>query len=124
MSQHRHHAIDYVELTTTDLASARSFYEAAFGWEFVEYGPEYAGMRWPGEDDFGGLTKVDQVVPGGPLVVLFSEDLAGTQERVVQAGGTITVEPFAFPGGRRFQFRDPSGHELAVWSPDGGLPHD
>ena len=27
--------------------------------------------------------------------------------------------PFAFPGGRRFQFTDPSGNELGVWSQAG-----
>ena len=32
------------------------------------------------------------------------------------AGGTISVEPFGFPGGRRFHFKDPSGNELAVWT--------
>jgi hypothetical protein len=32
------------------------------------------------------------------------------------AGGSIEKEPFAFPGGRRFHFLDPSGTELAVWA--------
>jgi predicted enzyme related to lactoylglutathione lyase len=36
--------------------------------------------------------------------------------RVTGAGGTITKPIFAFPGGRRFHFTDPSGNELAVWS--------
>ena len=40
------------------------------------------------------------------------ETLAGVRE----AGGVITVEPFDFPGGRRFHFRDTEGNELAVWS--------
>jgi predicted enzyme related to lactoylglutathione lyase len=53
---------------------------------------------------------------GGPLVILFSRDLDDTLARVRDAGGTITVEPFDFPGGRRFQFTDPSGNELAVWA--------
>jgi predicted enzyme related to lactoylglutathione lyase len=34
----------------------------------------------------------------------------------VDAGGKITREIFAFPGGRRFHFKDPAGNELAVWS--------
>ena len=50
------------------------------------------------------------------MVVLYSKDLAASREAVVEAGGTISVEIFEFPGGRRFQFRDPSGNELAVWS--------
>ena len=31
-------------------------------------------------------------------------------------GGNIVVDIFSFPGGRRFQFSDPHGNELAVWS--------
>jgi uncharacterized protein len=36
---------------------------------------------------------------------------------VVGAGGVITLDPFDFPGGRRFHFREPGGNELAVWMP-------
>ena len=53
---------------------------------------------------------------GGPLVILYSKDLETTLRRVREAGGEITEEPFEFPGGHRFHFRDPSGNELAVWS--------
>jgi hypothetical protein len=38
------------------------------------------------------------------------------ERRVTQAGGVIARPIFSFPGGRRFHFTDPSGHELAVWS--------
>ena len=48
-------------------------------------------------------------------VILYSEDLDATLERVRAAGGRIVTEPFDFPGGRRFHFTDPSGNELAVW---------
>ena len=34
----------------------------------------------------------------------------------LEAAGKITREIFAFPGGRRFHFKDPAGNELAVWS--------
>ena len=37
-------------------------------------------------------------------------------EKVKAAGGKIVKEIFSFPGGRRFQFQDPNGNELAVWS--------
>jgi len=30
----RHHSIDYIELTVTDLVATRNFYTAAFGWRF------------------------------------------------------------------------------------------
>jgi predicted enzyme related to lactoylglutathione lyase len=49
-------------------------------------------------------------------VILYSENLEKSLAGVVKAGGKITKEPFAFPGGRRFHFHDPSGNELGVWS--------
>lgn len=114
-SDHVHHSIDYVEFTVTDLERAKSFYSNAFGWKFNDYGPAYAGIQKEG-GEAGGLRKDDKVISGGPLVVLYSEDLDRSVTQVTQAGGEITKRPFAFPGGRRFQFKDPSGNELAVWS--------
>ena len=35
-----HHTIGYIELAADDLAASRAFYEAAFGWEFNDYGPD------------------------------------------------------------------------------------
>jgi hypothetical protein len=112
---HVHHAIDYIELTVTDMAEAKRFYGEAVGWEFNEYGPDYAGIR-KGAGEAGGLRRDTKVTTGGPLVVLFSKDLEATLAQVQGAGGRITTEPFAFPGGRRFHFQDPSGNELAVWA--------
>lgn len=114
---HDHHAIDYIEFNVHDMAAAKSFYTAAFGWSFVDYGPGYAGIQ--GDDrEVGGLRQVDEVQKGGPLVILFSSDLTASLAAVRAAGGTLVKEPFSFPGGRRFHFLDPSGNELAVWSPE------
>ena len=115
---HRHHAIDYVELTVTDLAAAKRFYADAFGWGFTDYGPAYAGIRNPsGEGEVGGLRHdAHAAAAGGPLVLLFSSDLDGTVAAVEAAGGQVVAGPYEFPGGRRFHFRDPSGNELGVWS--------
>jgi predicted enzyme related to lactoylglutathione lyase len=112
---HVHHAIDYIEITVTDVAAAKRFYGGAFGWRFTDYGPHYAGIVGEGREQ-GGLAKGDRVERGGPLVVLFSTDLDATVAAVRAAGGAIVKEPFGFPGGRRFHFSDPSGNELAVWA--------
>ncbi|WP_445257006.1 VOC family protein [Nocardioides aurantiacus] len=53
---------------------------------------------------------------GGPLVLLFSDDLDSTVSAVEEAGGDIVAPPYGFPGGRRFHFRDPSGNVLGVWA--------
>ena len=110
-----HHAIDYIELAVTDMDAAKRFYTDAFDWSFNDYGPEYAGIR-AGDGEAGGLRLDTDVTTGGPLVILYSEDLEATLARVRDAGGRIAKEIFSFPGGRRFQFLDPSGNELAVWS--------
>jgi uncharacterized protein len=112
---HTHHSIDYIEFTVRDLVAAKRFYGAAFGWTFTDYGPDYAGIQGPDREP-GGLRRSDKVRTGGPLVVLYSNDLEASLAAVRAAGGTIVKEPFSFPGGRRFQFKDPSGNELAVWS--------
>ncbi|RBY86387.1 VOC family protein [Blastococcus sp. TF02A-30] len=113
---HRHHAIDYVELTVPDLAEAERFYAEAFGWEFTDYGPGYAGIR-SGDGEVGGLRlDAEPPKPGGPLVLLFSDDLDATVAAVEAAGGRVTAGPYEFPGGRRFHFTDPGGNELGVWA--------
>lgn len=115
-TEHTHHAIDYVEISVIDLAQAKRFYAAAFDWSFQDYGPGYAGIQKPGGGEAGGLRAVDEVTAGGPLVILYSRDLDASLERVRSAGGRVVTEPYAFPGGRRFHFADPSGNELAVWA--------
>jgi uncharacterized protein len=50
------------------------------------------------------------------LVVFYHPKLEGIRERVLEFGGKVTAEIFAFPGGRRFHFTEPSGNECAIWS--------
>ena len=112
---HEHHAIDYIEFPVTDMAAAKSFFAASFGWEFNDYGPDYAGIR-KGEGEAGGLRLVEEVAAGGPLIILYSKDLEASLTAVRAAGGVVTKEIFSFPGGRRFELTDTSGNGLAVWS--------
>jgi predicted enzyme related to lactoylglutathione lyase len=48
--------------------------------------------------------------------VLYSADLAATQAAIADAGGSIVVPTFEFPGGRRFHFADGAGNLMGVWS--------
>jgi uncharacterized protein len=116
-SPHRHHSVDYIEIPVVDVAAAKQFYGSAFGWTFTDYGPDYAGILDPSRAaEVGGLAKTDSVRPGGPLVLLFSDDLDASVKAVVESGGSIVSGPYEFPGGRRFEFSDPSGNELGVWA--------
>lgn len=114
-SKHIHHSIDYIEFGVRDMKETQDFYTAAFGWSFTNYGDSYAGIQGEGKE-MGGLSTEAEVRSGGPLVVLFSEDIDSTLTKVREAGASIVKEIFTFPGGRRFHFADPSGNELAVWT--------
>ncbi|GGI86323.1 VOC family protein [Shewanella gelidii] len=112
-----HNTINYLELPTQDLASSKTFFGQVFGWQFLDYGPEYCCFSNAGID--GGFYQADQVFnlqQGSPLIVLYHDDLQAAQEKVVAAGGVITKAVFSFPGGRRFHFTEPCGNEYAVWS--------
>ncbi len=114
---HTHHALDYVEIAQRDVAAAKHFYSAAFGWAFNDYGPDYAGIRAPeGDGEVGGLNGTREPSSGGPLVLLWSADLDATVTAVEAAGGEIVTPPYDFPGGRRFHFADPGGTVLGVWA--------
>jgi predicted enzyme related to lactoylglutathione lyase len=103
-----------VEFNVADPARAKAFYGAVFGWKFTDYGPDYASFSVAGAN--GGFARATPGGPGGPLVVFPVADLEGAQARVKAAGGTVTVPIFSFPGGRRFQFRDLDGYDVAAWS--------
>jgi len=107
--------IDYVELpSATAHELTRAFYAKAFGWNFTDYGPDYSATT-NGTTDLG-LQGDPADGLSAPLPVVRVDDLEAAFDAVTAAGGIIAKPIFAFPGGRRFQFVDPSGSELAVWS--------
>lgn len=105
--------LDYLELPGGALPQTKAFYGEAFGWTFVDYGPTYAAFE-QGLD--GGFDADAGEATPQPLPVLYAQDLEAMQARVEAAGGVVVRSIYAFPGGRRFHFRDPAGTELAVWS--------
>jgi hypothetical protein len=107
--------IDYVELNVADIARSKDFYGKAFGWRFTDFGPDYC--EFTDGRMKGGFNATEVPRPdGGPLIILYGQDLESFVEAVEQAGGGIARPIYPFPGGRRFHFTDPDGYELAVWS--------
>ncbi|ODT12997.1 MAG: bleomycin resistance protein [Mesorhizobium sp. SCN 65-12] len=105
--------IDNIEFNVSDIGRSRAFYGRAFGWTFTDYGPSYCEFT---DGRLTGGFTIGPVRPGGPLVILYADDLDQTRKRVEQAGARIVRQAFEFPGGRRFHFEDPDGYELAVWT--------
>lgn len=102
----------YVELPAGDIAAAKDFYAKAFDWEMTDFGPTYAATM-TGDVDVGLQADPDEMTRA-PLPVIAVDDLETTLAAVQAAGGRIVKPIFAFPGGRRFQFLDPNGNELAA----------
>ncbi|MGW0037249.1 VOC family protein [Gordonia sp. NPDC003376] len=105
-----------VELYSSDAAASARFMAEAFHHEHTFYGDSYVDVHVG-----GGFTVAFETttadVPPPPLAIFQVDDLDRARDAVTAAGAVITVEPFDFPGGRRFQFREPGGNELAVWAP-------
>jgi hypothetical protein len=115
----QHHAINYIEFSTSDIAKTRAFYERVFSWSFQEWGPEYISFDKDHAGIDGGFRKGEPQQSQGeaaPLIVIYSQDLKATQDAITAAGGSIVVPTFDFPGGKRFHFSDEQGNVLAVWS--------
>ena len=111
--------IDFVEFPARSSAALQQtvdFYRQAFGWQYKQWGEDYADTR---DSGVGSGLNADAAHRGpAPLVVLRTVDLEQARQNVLAAGGVLVRDIFAFPGGRRFHFTDPTGNELAVWSPD------
>jgi predicted enzyme related to lactoylglutathione lyase len=104
--------ICFVELPASATAAAKDFYAAAFDFAMTDFGPTYA-CTMSGDVDLG-LQADPGEATRAPLPVIQVESLEATEVLVRSAGGVITRPAFAFPGGRRFHFRDPAGNELAA----------
>jgi predicted enzyme related to lactoylglutathione lyase len=108
--------INFVELPAGDIALSKSFYASVFGWDLADFGPSYS-CTLTGDVDLGLQGDLAEATKA-PLAVIAVDDLDQALAAVEQAGGTITKPIFAFPGGRRFHFLDPSGNELAALKVD------
>jgi predicted enzyme related to lactoylglutathione lyase len=108
--------INYIEFKAKDLEKIKKFYTAAFEWSFTDYGPTYTSFSNSGLE--GGFELTEDEIVNGVLVVLHHKDLNQIKSKVIECGGKISKDIFSFPGGKRFEFLDPSGNELAVWTED------
>jgi predicted enzyme related to lactoylglutathione lyase len=107
---------NYVELPVKAIGPTKAFYERAFGWALTDFGPSYAATL-TGDTDVGLQADAAEAT-AAPLPVIDVPDLQAALVAVEAAGGRIVRPIFAFPGGRRFHFLDPSGNELAAVQAD------
>ncbi|UJH70381.1 VOC family protein [Ornithinimicrobium sp. INDO-MA30-4] len=83
--------LNNIELPATDLDVAKQFYEDAFGWSFIDYGPTYAAAQLPGmEIGFSTDASVAAAPPygaessTGPLLLLQTADLGAAYRTLTE----------------------------------------
>ena len=113
----------WVELSTTDTASARKFYEELFGWRrsfVLRNGSFYTLMRFEGKD-VSALNELRerQMPPGAAPQWLLYVAVENVDRSVAQAaalGGRLLVAAFeVMDVGRMAIVQDPTGATFALW---------
>jgi len=107
--------IDYFEVPTADMDKSREFFRDAFGWGNKAYGPGYSEILDAGV--LGGLNGAAEGRSPTTVIGIRTDDIVAAQAAVEAAGGTISIAPQDYPGGRRFFFRERGGAEFLVYWP-------
>ena len=118
-SSNKHHKINYIEIPALNLEATKDFFSKVFEWRFTDYGQQYCSIDNASIDGGFYLTdKVATVENGSVLIVLYSDNLQQSMDKILEHRGLITKDIFSFPGGSRFHFHDVNGNEFAVWKHD------
>ena len=112
----------HVELGTTDVGKAKSFYQSLFDWELSDVdmggGMIYSMIR-VGEGTGGGMMK--HPVPGAPsawLPYVQVDDLAAATAKAKSLGATVMQEVTPVMDAGSFSIIvDPTGAALGLWQP-------
>ena len=121
----------HFEIHATDVARARAFYGAVFGWSFEDWS-EYAGTPYfgviTGEDQpgiNGAIMQRQGTAPaaGAPVVgavlTVGVEDFDATHDAVERAGGTVVLAKQALPGmAWQGYYLDTEGNVFGIHQPD------
>jgi len=112
----------HVELATTDLDKAKSFYRSLFDWQLQDMdmggGVSYT-MIGVGEGTGGGMMK--HPMPGAPsgwLAYVLVDDVTAATNKAKSLGATVMREVTEVPNAGSFSIIvDPTGAMLGLWQP-------
>jgi predicted enzyme related to lactoylglutathione lyase len=108
----------HVELGTTDLGQAKTFYQKLFDWKLEDMPGDYTMIK-VGEGTGGGMMKAKS--PGMPshwMAYVLVDDVAGSLKKAKSLGAEICMEATDVGGyGTMGIFKDPTGANLAIWKP-------
>lgn len=107
----------HIAINADDVARAKQFYEAVFGWRFEPYGPpEFYLIHGLGIR--GALQKRSQPFSDRHDSVECSfavENLKKSEEMIKNAGGAVIGSQYAIPDvGELVKFRDTENNEMII----------
>ncbi len=116
----------WVDLATTDVEGAKSFYTKLFGWEAVDVpaGEEgiYTMFAKDGKDVCAVFALDEEMRKQGVSPFWQSyvsvSNVDESSDRVKQLGGNVIMQPFdVMEYGRMAVIQDPIGASLSLWQP-------
>jgi predicted enzyme related to lactoylglutathione lyase len=116
----------WIDLSTTDRAAAKEFYNGLFGWTYEDQqaGPEatytMASLKGATVAGMADLMsdQVAQNVPPHWLTYVTVSDADATAKTAAAAGGAVLAGPFdVVDAGRMAMLQDPTGAIVAIWQP-------
>jgi predicted enzyme related to lactoylglutathione lyase len=114
-------AFAWNELGTRDVAAAKAFYGAVFGWGFEDHEMGEMGTYTEWQQDgnsIGGMMDVTgrlpDEIPAHWLVYFAVENTDSALETVKSSGGDVSFGPVDIPAGRFAIVTDPHGAAFAV----------
>lgn len=133
VKQYPNGVFNWVDLATTDIAGAKSFYGALFGWEAIDLptdqGAPYTMFTLNGYNVAGGSQMTPDLQASGMPPVWSSyikhDDVDAVAAKVKEAGGSFMMEPMdVMDSGRMMFVFDPSGAAFGVWQPKNHIGAD
>lgn len=99
----------WFDLMTPDLAAARAFYGALFGWQFRDHDGHYSLIFDDEGRGLGGAMQTEEDQPPTWLPYVSTDDAGATAAAIQAGGGQIFVDKTAPGVGRFLIFSDPDG---------------
>jgi predicted enzyme related to lactoylglutathione lyase len=126
----------HFEIPAENRKRMSEFYTKAFGWKTEQLGPEMGNYivvttseigangfpDQPGTINGGFYQKTDDPVSNHPSVVISTDNIINSIQKVKVAGGKILSEPYEIPGiGHYVSFIDTEGNRASMLQPTGKM---
>ncbi len=109
----------HIELSTTDMDKAKTFYKGLFDWELQDLPDMDYTMIGTGKAPGGGMMK--QMIPGAPsswLVYMEVDDIVASTKKAAELGATVMRDVMEVMGAGHLSILiDPTGAALGLWQP-------